>query len=132
MNQYVPISNYVPISQYIPPMMKVNINSLLTHHNQVHIMSPPMSTNKSQLLKVTSKQLPMSVRPKKIYFPGDPLPEKELDAIRKLSDSKLKRRLTSKQYDVLKNMLAEVVQIFKKNDIRYTLTNYHFHKLFTW
>ena len=132
MSQYVPMSHYVPISQYIPPMMKVNIKNLLTHRNQVHLISPQMSGNKSQLSYGTSQKYHTSFRPKKVYFPGDPLPEKELDAIRKLSDSKLKRRLTYKQYDVLKNMLEEVVQIFKKNDIRYTLTTYHFHKIFNW
>ena len=74
--------------------------------------------------------LKMFRHPQKVYFPGDPMPEKQLDIIRNLSDTKLKRRLTYKQYDTLKDMLAEVVQIFNKNEIRCTFLKYQFHKVF--
>ena len=62
-----------------------------------------------------------------VYYPGDPLPQKKLDIIRNSSDTTLKRLLTYKQYEILRNMLANVVNIFKSNDIRYTLRNWHFH-----
>ena len=123
---------YVPVGQYVPPIMKVNINRLLTHNNQMQLISPQIRENISQLPKGMSQKYHNIYRPQNVYYPGDPLPEKQLDAIRNSSDTKLKRRLTYKTYEVLRNMLAEVVQIFAKNDIRYTLTRWHFHKLFKW
>ena len=125
---YVPLSQYIPVSQYVPPMMKVSINHLLAPNNQVQVISPQIDVNKSQLSKSTNQKY--HIQTQKVYFPGDPLPEQQLEAIRNSSDTKLKRRLTYKQYEVLKNMLAEVVQIFIKNDIRYTLMKWHLHKLF--
>ena len=84
-------------------------------------ISPQIKSNESQESKSTTRKYRTSFRPQNIYFPGDPLPEKQLDAIRKLSDIKLKRRFTYKQYGVLKNMLEEVVQMFIKDNIRYLL-----------
>ena len=84
-------------------------------------ISPQIKSNESQESKSTTRKYRTSFRPQNIYFPGDPLPEKQLDAIRKLSDTKLKRRFTYKQYGVLKNMLEEVVQMFIKDNIRYLL-----------
>ena len=52
-----------------------------------------------------------------IIFPEDPLPRKSMDVIRQLSDPRLKRRFSYKQYENLRIMLTEVGQIFKENDI---------------
>ena len=58
------------------------------------------------------------LEPQTIYLPREKLPEKTMDDIRQLSDSKLKRRLTNKQYHALRHMLKEVVQIFIEQGIR--------------
>jgi hypothetical protein len=117
-SQYVPMSQHVPVGQYVPPMMGVNINRLLSNNHQANLMSPQMRVNKSQLSRGTTRKYRTIFRPQNVYFPGDTLPEKQLDVIRNSSDTKLKRVLTYKQYDVLKNMLEEVVQMFIKDDIR--------------
>ena len=96
MSQYVPMSQHVYLSQYVPPMMGVNIHRLLTNNNHEHPISPRIKGNKSQVSKGITQKYLTSFRPQNVYFPGDPLPEKQLDAVRKLSDTKLKRRLTYK------------------------------------
>ena len=125
---YVPLSQYVPISQYVPPMMKVNINHLLAHNNQMQVISPEIMVNKSELSKGANRKYQISAQ--HVYFPGDPLPKQQLDAIRNSSDTILKRRLTYKQYEVLRNMLAEIVRIFIKSDIRYKMMKWNLYKLF--
>ena len=117
MSRYVPMSQHVPVSHYVPPMMR-NIHRLFTTNNHENPILPQIKGNKSQVSKGTTRKYRTSFRPQNVYFPGDPLPEKQLDAIRKLSDTKLKRRLTYKQCGVLKNMLEEVVQMFIKDNIR--------------
>jgi hypothetical protein len=44
-----------------------------------------------------------------------------MDDIRELSDPKLKRQLSNKQYHALRSMLEEVIQIFTEQDIRYAI-----------
>ena len=124
---YVPLSQYVPQGQYGAPMMKVNINHLLTHNNQVHLISPQIRGNKNKPSKGFNGKYNRISSSQNVYYPGDPLPQKQLDIIRNSSDTTLKRLLTYKQYEILRNMLANVVNIFKSNDIRYTLRNWHFH-----
>ena len=63
----------------------------------------------------TSPSLP------RIYFPGDPLPEKLLYSIRQLSHPILKRRLTKEEYNEYLDVLHFVVRIFTTNNIRYSL-----------
>ena len=127
---YVPLNQYVPQGQYGAPMMKVNINHLLTHNNQVQLISPQIRGNKSQQSKGSSGKYHRISSSQNVYFPGDLLPQKQLDIIRNSSDTTLKRRLTYKQYEVLRNMLADVVKTFKNNDIRYTLMNCHLYQSF--
>ena len=122
---YVPLSQYVPVSQYGATKIKVNINHLWTHNNQVQLISPQVRSNTSKPSKGFHGKYSRISSSQNVYFPGDPLPQKQLDIIRNSSDTTLKRRLTYKQYEVLRNMLANVVNIFKTNDIRYTLTNCH-------
>ena len=114
---YVPLSQYVPVSQYGATKIKVNINHLWTHNNQVQLISSQVRSNTSKPSKGFHGKYNRISSSQNVYFPGDPLPQKQLDIIRKSSDTTLKRR----------NMLADAVNIFKINDIRYTLTNYHLH-----
>ena len=135
-NIYVPISMYVPmlhhapVMQYVAPMATLNTNRLLTNNHQEHLISPQIRVNKSHLSKGSTQLYSMIFRSQNVYFPGDALPEKQVDAIRMLSDTKLKRRFTYKQYDVLKKMMEEIVQLFVKDNIRYSMMNCNFHKLF--
>jgi hypothetical protein len=108
----------------------IGIYCLLTNNHQAHLISRQKRDNKSQLSRGTTKKYRTTFRSQNVYFPGDPLPEKQLDAIRNSSDTKLKRRLTNKQYEVLKNMLEEVVQMFIKDDIRYSWIQCDLHQLF--
>ena len=101
-----------------------------TNNHQAHLISRQKRDNKSQLSRGTTKKYRTTFRSQNVYFPGDPLPEKQLDAIRNSSDTKLKRRLTNEQYEVLKNMLEEVVQVFIKDNIRYSWIQCDFHKSF--
>ena len=56
---------------------------------------------------------------KGIYYPGDSLPLETLNRIRNSSHEKLKRSLSTKEYNQFKDLMTDVVNIFKHYNIRY-------------
>ena len=56
---------------------------------------------------------------KSVYYPGETLPLDMLDTIRNSSHKKLKRKLSTKEYNQFKELMKGLIKIFNQFNIRY-------------